>query len=153
MFGGDLDAYRELLHENLRIFQEIRDDTWGLGKAVGGLGGLAALRGDPTEARRLILETWPLRETGKRADHLGSPPVPVDRGESTGPARAGRPAGRRGGGLAQHGERPDSRAFIPYEDPGMAAARRLSDEAFQRAWTRGPAMSLEEALAYAREDA
>jgi hypothetical protein len=44
-------------------------------------------------------------------------------------------------------------AFIPYEDPGMAAVRRLSDEAFQRAWTRGPAMSLEEALAYAREDA
>jgi hypothetical protein len=49
------------------------------------------------------------------------------------------------------GRAPD--AFFPYEDPGQAAARQLSDEAFQRAWAEGQAMSLEEALAYAREDA
>lgn len=44
-------------------------------------------------------------------------------------------------------------AFDPFEDPGQAAARQLSDDAFQRAWTEGQDMSLEEALAYAGEEA
>lgn len=49
------------------------------------------------------------------------------------------------------GTAPD--AFEPFEDPGRAAARQLSDEAFQRAWAEGQKMSLEEALAYAVEEA
>jgi hypothetical protein len=66
--------------------------------------------------------------------------------------RAARLAGAEAAWRGKVGGRvPD--AFFPYEDPGQGAARHLSDETFQRAWAEGQAMSLVEALAYAREDA
>jgi hypothetical protein len=153
MFGGDLDASRDLFEESLRIFQEVGHDTWGWGNAVAGLGGLAALRGDPTEARKLVFEslalsgeqvnaviiTGHLRFLSMVANQLGQH------------ERAARLAGAEAAWRDKVGGRvPD--AFFPYEDPGQAAARQLNDEAFQRAWAEGQAMSLEEALAYARED-
>jgi predicted ATPase/class 3 adenylate cyclase len=154
MFAGDLDASRDLLEESLRIFQEVGHDTWGWGNAVSGLGGMAALRGDPTEARKLILEslalfgeqwnaviiTGHLRFLSLLANQLGQH------------ERAARLAGAEEAWRGKvGGQVPD--AFFPYEDPVQTAARQLSDEAFQRAWAEGQAMSLEEALAYAREDA
>lgn len=60
---------------------------------------------------------------------------------------------RCGGGLARQGRQPSPTRSCPTKTPGQAAARQLSDEAFQRAWAEGQAMSLEEALAYAWEDA
>jgi hypothetical protein len=154
MFAGDLDASRDLLEESLRIFQEVGHDTWGWGNAVSGVGGLAALRGDPIEARKLIFEslalygeqwnaviiTGHLRFLSLLANQLGQH------------ERAARLAGAEAAWRGKVGGRvPD--AFFPYEDPGQAAARQLNDEAFQRAWAEGQGMSLVEALAYAREDA
>jgi len=154
MFAGDLDGAREHLQESLRIFQEVGDDTWGWGNALGGLGGLAALRGDPMEARRLTLEglalygeqtnaviiTGHLRTLSLVANELGQY------------ERAARLAGAEAAWRDRLGfQIPD--AFDPFEDPGQAAARQLSDDAFQRAWTEGQDMSLEEALAYAGEEA
>jgi hypothetical protein len=40
--------------------------------------------------------------------------------------------------------------FFPYEGPGQAAARQLSNENFEPAWAEGQAMTLAEALAYSR---
>jgi tetratricopeptide (TPR) repeat protein len=153
MFTGDLDASRDLLEESLRIFQEVGHDTWGWGNALGGLGGLAALRGDPTEARKLTFEslalygeqvnpviiTGLLRFRSLLANQLGQH------------ERAARLAGAEAAWRGKVGGRVPE-AFFPYEDPSQAAARQLSDEAFQRAWAEGQAMSLAEALAYARED-
>jgi hypothetical protein len=154
MFAGDLDASRDHHQESLRIFEEIGDDTWGWGNSLGGLAGLAALRGDPNEARKLTLEgfalfgeqpsaviiTGHLRQLSLVTNQLGQH------------ERAARLAGAEAAWRGKVGFRiPD--AFDPYEDPGQAAARQLTDEAFQRAWAEGQAMSLVEALAYAREDA
>jgi predicted ATPase/class 3 adenylate cyclase len=153
MFAGDLDASRGHLQESLRIFQEVGDDTWGWGNALGGLAGLAALRGDPNEAHKLILEGIALY--GEQANaviitgHLRSLSLVANQfGQHE---RAARLAGAEAAWRDKVGFRvPD--AFDPYEDPGEVAARQLSDDAFQRAWAEGQAMSLEEALAYARED-
>jgi predicted ATPase/class 3 adenylate cyclase len=154
MFAGDLDASRDLFEESLRIFQEVGHDTWGWGNAASGLGGLAALRGDPTEARKLVFESLAL--SGEQVNaviitgHLRFlSMVANQQGQHERATRlAGAEAAWRG---KVSGRVPD--AFFPYEDPGQAAARQLSDEAFKRAWAEGQAMSLVEALAYAREDA
>jgi tetratricopeptide (TPR) repeat protein len=152
IFAGDFDGARDLNQESLRIFQEVGDDTWGWGNALGGLAGLAALRGDSHEARRLALEglmlygeqanaviiTGHLRTLSLVANQLGQH------------ERAARLAGAEAAWRGKLGfQIPD--AFEPFEDPGRAAARELSDEPFQRAWAEGQTMSLEEALAYAKE--
>jgi predicted ATPase/class 3 adenylate cyclase len=154
MFAGDLDASRHLLEESAQIFEEVGSDTWGSGNAVAGLGGLAAQRGEPNEARNLIFEglalsgeqvnaviiTGHLRFLAMVANQLGQH------------ERAARLAGAEAAWRGKvAGRVPD--AFFPYEDPARAAARKLDDEAFQRAWSEGQAMTLEEALAYSREDA
>ena len=154
MFVGDLDASRDLLEESLRIFQEVGEDTWGWGTAVNSLGGLAALRGDPIESRRLILEglgllgelanavviTGNLRVLAMIENQLGHPQRAAK--------LAGADAAWRG---KVAGKIPD--AFLPQGDPGEEATRQLDDDAFKVAWTEGQTMSLEEALAYAREEA
>jgi predicted ATPase len=154
MLAGDLDASRDRLQESVWIFQEVGDDTWGWANALGGLAGLAALRGDPNEARELILEGFALY--GEQANaviitgHLRSLSLVANQlGQHE---RAARLAGAEAAWRGKIGFRfPD--AFETYEDPGQAAARQLSDDAFQRAWAEGKAMSLEEAQAYAAEEA
>jgi hypothetical protein len=44
-------------------------------------------------------------------------------------------------------------AFFPFADPRDTAAKMLDEATVERAWAEGAAMTLEEALAYAREDA
>jgi len=154
MFADDLDAARDLLEESLRIFQEVGDDTWGWGNAVGGLGGLAARRGDPTEVHKAIFDSLGLYGGQVNAvivtGHLRFVAMWANRlGQQERAARlAGAEAAWRGkvGGQALD-------AFFPDEAPGQAAARKLDDEVFERAWAEGEAMSLEEALAYSKEDA
>jgi hypothetical protein len=48
------------------------------------------------------------------------------------------------------GQVPD--AFFPYADPRVKAAEVLDAAVVERAWAEGRAMTLEAALAYARED-
>jgi predicted ATPase len=154
IFAGDLDGSRELQEESLRIFQEVGDDTWGWANVLGGLGGLAALRGDPTEARKLIMEGFALY--GEQANpviltgHLRS--LAVVANQSGQHERAARLAGAEAAWRGKLGFKiPD--AFDVFEDPARVAAGQLGDEVFQRDWAEGQAMSLDEALAYAREGA
>ena len=42
-------------------------------------------------------------------------------------------------------------AFFPFPDPREAAAQVLDPSVVERAWEEGRAMSLEQALSYARE--
>jgi len=154
MFAGDLYGSRDLLQESLGIFQEARDDTWGWGNALGGLAGLAAMRGDPNEAHRLALEGLALYGEQTNAviitGHLRTLTLVANQlGQHE---RAARLAGAEAAWRGKLGFQVPS-AFEPFEDPGQAAAGQLSDEAFQRAWAEGQAMSLEEALAYALEEA
>lgn len=135
------------------MFQEVGTDTWGLGNALAGFGGLAAMRGEPIEARRLIFEGFAL--WGEHANaliiagHLRFLSMVANQlGQYERAARlAGAYAAWRG---KVGGKIPD--AFFPYEDPAVAAARELPDDAFQQAWADGQAMSLEHALAYAAEE-
>jgi predicted ATPase/class 3 adenylate cyclase len=154
MFAGDLDGSREFLQESLRIFQEVGDDTWGWANVLGGLGGLAAMRGDMNEAHRLLMEGFSLY--GEQANpviitgHLRT--LSVLANHSGLHERAARLAGAEATWRGKLGFRvPD--AFDPFEDPAQVAAEQLSHAAFQRAWAEGQAMSLEEALAYAAEEA
>jgi hypothetical protein len=153
MFGGDLPGARKLLEESLRTFEEVRVDTWGLGNAVALLASLSFQGGDPVEARRGILtaiDTWgeqgnalviasQLRFLAILANAMGQP------------ERAARLAGAFAS-LREKvgGDTPD--AFFPFPEPRETAAEALDEETLERAWAEGQAMSLEEALAYAREE-
>jgi tetratricopeptide (TPR) repeat protein len=153
LIASDLDNSREYLQESLRIFQEVGYDTWGWANALGGLRGLTALQSDPNDARKLILETFALYGEQVNAviitGHLRFlSGVANQLGQHE---RAARLAGAEAAWRGKIGGRVPN-AFFPYEDPGQAAARQLSDEVFKRAWAEGQAMSLEEALAHATEE-
>jgi predicted ATPase/class 3 adenylate cyclase len=152
-FGGDFEGAQERLEESLRIFEEVGSDTWGLGNALAILSDLAMQRGDLVAARELnlrALDTWEdqgnalvvasqLRFLAMIAHKMG-------RAE-----RAVRLAAVASAWLQRVGGRtPD--AFFPFDDPDEAAAKLLDDATVERARAEGAAMSLEEALAYARED-
>ena len=68
-------------------------------------------------------------------------------------------ATHRNGHLSLHRHRgldeaaPVPDAFFPFADPRETAARVLDEATVERALAEGAAMTLEEALAYAREDA
>jgi tetratricopeptide (TPR) repeat protein len=153
MFGGDLGGARIHLEESLRVFEEVGVDTWGLGNALAGIAGLAAQRGDPVEARDRVLraiEVWEdqgnalvisgqLRFLAMAANDAGQPERAV---RLAGAAEAWR--NKVGGQVPA--------AFFPFTDPREAAAKVLNEATLERVWEEGSAMSLGEALAYARED-
>lgn len=153
MFGGDLDGSRAHSEESLRIFEEVGDDTWGLGNAYALLGGLAAQRGEPVQARQHVLRAIDLADQQGNALVLAShlrflAIVANDEGR---PERAVRLAGAAEAWREKvAGQVPA--AFFPFADPREAAAKVLDDAVLERAWAEGSAMSLEQALAYARED-
>jgi predicted ATPase/class 3 adenylate cyclase len=154
MFAGELEAARDHLERSLRIFEEVGDDTWGWGNALGGLAGLAAMRGDPKEARRMTVEGFALYGEQTNAviitGHLRNLSLVANLSGQY--ERAARLAGAEAAWRRKLGFQIPG-AFDVFEDPGKAAARQLSDEAFQRAWTAGQSMSLEEALAFGMGDA
>jgi predicted ATPase len=154
MFAGELEAARDHLEDSLRIFQEVGDDTWGWGNALGGLAGLAAMRGDPNEARRMTVEGFALYGEQTNAviitGHLRNLSLVANLlGQHE---RAARLAGAEAAWRRKLGFQIPG-AFDVFEDPGKTAAQQLTDDVFQRAWAAGQSMSLEEALAYARGDA
>ncbi len=119
-----------------------------------GLAGLAAMRGDPVEARDLVLraiDDW--EDQGNARRTLEPAQVPGDGGQRRRPPGARRPAGRCRGGLAAESGRASAGAFFPFTDPRETAAEVLDERSMERAWAEGSAMTLEEALAYARNEA
>jgi predicted ATPase/class 3 adenylate cyclase len=153
-FGGDPDGARERHEESLRIFEEVGDDTWGLGNALAGLAALAAQRGDVVEARDRILKAIDAWEEQGNALVIASQLrfLAMVANEAGQPERAVRLAGVAAAWREKvGGQVPD--AFFPFADPRETAAKVLDEATVERAWTEGSAMTLEEALAYAREDA
>jgi len=154
MLAGELDVSRELLEESLRIFQEIGNDRWGWGNVVGGLGGLAAQRGEPDKALKLIFEGLALSGELINAvimtGHLRF--LAIVANQQGRHERAARLAGAEAAWRDRVGGRVPE-AFFPYDDPGKVAARQLSNATFERAWAEGQAMSLDEALDYSRKNA
>jgi predicted ATPase len=151
-FGGDYAGSRPHMEESLRIFEEVGTDTWGLGNATAGLAAVAVQLGDPAEARDLLikaLDVW--GEQGNalvRASHLRFLAMVANRMGQ--PERAARLAGAADVWIKKVGGKvPD--AFFPFDDPGDVAAKALDEETMHRAWEEGRAMTLETAIAYARE--
>jgi predicted ATPase/class 3 adenylate cyclase len=153
-FGGDPDGARELHEESLRIFEEVGDDRWGLGNALAGLAALATQRGDVIEARDRILQAIDAWEEQGNALVIASQLrfLAMVANAAGQPERAVRLAGVAAAWREKiGGQVPD--AFFPFADPREAAAKVLDEATVERAWAEGAAMTLEEALAYAREDA
>jgi hypothetical protein len=151
--GGDVDGASDFSDQSRLLFEEIADDTWGLGNALANQAGIAAVRGDPFEAREKTLRAIDVWETQGNEVIIGS--------EIRFLAMAANAAGRpeRAVKLAaaasvvrekMAGKVPD--AFYPFREPHEAAAEMLDPETFDRLWAEGRAMSIEEAVAYAREE-
>jgi predicted ATPase/class 3 adenylate cyclase len=154
MFGGDIGGARMQLEESLRVFEEVGDDTWGLGNAIAGLAGLAAQRGDPIEARDEVLRALELWEDQGNALVISGQLrfLAMAANDAGQPERAVRLAGAAEAWRKKVGGQVPA-AFFPFSDPREAAAKVLDEATLERAWEEGSAMSLEEALAFAREDA
>ena len=154
LFGGDLTGSQEDLEESLRIFEELGDDTWGLGNARAGLAGLAARRGDPVEARDQVLRAIDDWEDQGNALVLSSQLrfLAMAANDVGHPERAVRLAAAADAWRQKVGGQVPA-AFFPFTDPRETAAEALDERSMERAWAEGSAMTLEEALAYAREEA
>ncbi|HEX8100768.1 MAG TPA: adenylate/guanylate cyclase domain-containing protein, partial [Actinomycetota bacterium] len=153
MFAGDVEAARALNRESVRLFEEIGDDTWGLGNAYAGQAGLSAMSGDPEEARRQILLAIDIWEdqgnalvTASQLNFLGIAAIGAGHYERAVKLSAFARAIKDKVG----GNVPD--AFFPFRDPKDSGSDVLDDETIDRLWAEGQRMTLEEAIAYARED-
>jgi predicted ATPase/class 3 adenylate cyclase len=153
MFAGELEAAQRYGEQSLRIFEELGTDTWGLGNALAGQAGLAAMRGDPWEARERVLRAIDEWEDQGNALVLASQ-LRFLAIAANGAGQAERAV--RLAAVAQKvrekvgGNVPD--AFFPFDEPRDTAAEVLDDETVERAWAEGMGMTIEEALAYAREE-
>jgi tetratricopeptide (TPR) repeat protein len=152
MFGGDVPGAQEASAESVRLFEEIGTDTWGLGNAYAEAG-LASMTGDPDEARRKILEALDIWEeqgnalvTASQLRFLGIAAIGAGHYERAVKLSAVAHAIRDKVG----GKVPD--AFFPFRDPRDSAAEVLEPETLDRLWDEGQRMTLEEAIAYAREE-
>jgi predicted ATPase len=153
MFGGDVAGAWDLSEQSRLLFEEIGVDTWGLGNALAVQADLAALRADHTQARDLALRGIDLWEDQGNALVIALQIrflaiAAIGAGK---PERAARLAAAAAAVLEKvAGKLPE--AFFPFRDPGEAAAEVLDPETFDRLWAEGSALSLEEAVAYAREE-
>jgi predicted ATPase/class 3 adenylate cyclase len=153
MFAGELEAAQRYGEQSLRAFEELGTDTWGLGNALAGQAGLAAMRGDPQEARDQILRALDVWEDQGNALVIASQ-LRFLAIAANGAGQAERAV--RLAAVAQKlrekvgGQVPD--AFFPFDEPRDTAAQVLDEETVERAWTEGMGMTIEEALAYAREE-
>jgi predicted ATPase/class 3 adenylate cyclase len=148
---GDIELARETGEEALSIHREV-GDLFGLIGSLYVVGTAAAQLGDMDTARAHFMETLAIEEAfGERTGVALSLDNLADMEISEGKAvRAMRLAGaseaiKEGVG----GQAPPDLITLP--DPRVRARPLLSEEEIRRAWEEGRAMSLEEAMAYARE--
>ena len=153
MFGGNVERAVGFSDEALRVFEEIGTDTWGLGNALAGRAGLEVMQGEPGKAKERVLyalEAWGDQGNAlviaSQLRFLGIAEIQLGR-----PERAVRLAGAAATLRDKLGGKvPD--AFFPFEDPKDSAAEVLDEETIERLWAEGQSMSVDEALAYAREE-
>ena len=152
---GELESAEARFAEALEIFREL-GDAMGQGGALTGLVQVVAERGDHRRALGLAAEAaehWAsIRHAGGRLDTLDAFAgllAAVDQADA---------AARIWGAFHALGEEMGRYAVHPLEasehDESIAGVRAsLGDEAFERSWSEGSSMSLDEALAYALEHA
>ena len=153
--AGDPRLARRLLEEALAL-QRAHREPRGIGQTLARLGRVALAEGDAAAARRGLTQGLAvLRDAGYV---WGLPPRLRDLAqvaEAQGhPARAAR---LWGAAAAQH-QALLGRPLPAHEGPTLAQAAeslraRLGAAAFDAAWAEGQAMTLEQAVAYALEDA
>ncbi len=153
MEQGDYSSARALYEESLALRREL-GDKWGIANSLGNLGLVAMEQGDYTAARALHSKSLALRmdlgeKKGIAAYLAGLGGVAVRVGEA-----------ERGTKLLGAVEmllqsisavlyREDR---LPYEKNAQQARTLLREEAFEKAWHEGRAMSMEQAIEYALED-
>jgi non-specific serine/threonine protein kinase len=179
---GYLDEYHEAVatcEEGLALLREV-DDKAGVAHALNVLGELARLHGDygvAKDAYEVCLSI--ARETGDifrevkqhinlgfvyqhEGDHEGAKAsflqflalaLEIEFKAATGqPERAARLMGAGFAQFDQLGVTPQSGDSPQFERNRASAREQLDEAAFEAAWAEGQAMTLEEAIAYARED-
>jgi predicted ATPase/class 3 adenylate cyclase len=154
LFQGDLERATATSEEAAAMFR-VQKHTSYLAYALNNLGWVALLRGDSERARAVYAESIRAqREIGAKVSApenlLGLACVAAARGEAERAARlfgASEALPEAMGAPLEPGER-------AFQEPYLAAARSQLDEtSWQEAWAQGRAMALEEAIAYALEEA
>jgi predicted ATPase len=154
LFQGDLERAKAPSEEAAAMFREQKHLSY-LSDALSNLGWVALLRGDSERARALYAESLGLkREVG---DKLVTPEVLEGLASVAGARGEAERAARLFGAsevlrevMGVPPEPPESALQEPY----LAAARSQLDEVvWQEAWAQGQAMTLEEAISYALEEA
>jgi predicted ATPase/class 3 adenylate cyclase len=150
-FEGDLQLARSRAEESLRLHREL-GDRFGMTMALQMLGRVALEVDDLDTARTTFLETMAMHEhMGNRTgitialDNLAAREIALGNLER---------AVRLGGASQAIKESAGGQAppeLIDHPDPRGLARGSLVEESIARAWEEGRGMSLEEAVAYARE--
>jgi predicted ATPase len=146
---ADLEKAETCLQESLRIATGLRDD-FGRAGALLGLVYVADTRGKPDLALTLLTQATQLvvgiRHVGAIAECLVS--FGKLSAESGDPALAARAWGAASALGAEIGRDLSNPAVATAQEGALAAARSaLGDEAFERGWSEGERLSLEEAAA------
>jgi non-specific serine/threonine protein kinase len=152
--AGDASTARELLDESLAIFRELGDRE-GMAKAMSNLGQVAAAQGDYPAARSLQQEGLAIyRELSDRSGIAGLIEGLAGTAFALGePVRAACLWGAMER-LREDIAAPMAPSERPHYDRIVADARAAIDDAaaFDLAWQRGRAMTLDQAIAYALGD-
>jgi predicted ATPase/class 3 adenylate cyclase len=150
--GGDTASARALAEESLRIHREV-EDRFGATDALHVLGRIALAQGDLDTAGASFLEALANDEQVGNRTGMG---IVLDNLAARSSAlghhlRAVRLAGASEAiKEAAGGHAPPP--FIDLPDPREAARQVLGDAAVDAAWAEGQAMTLDQALAYARQE-
>jgi predicted ATPase/class 3 adenylate cyclase len=150
---GDTPAARARVEESLRIHREI-GDRFGTTDALHVLGRIALAEGDLATAEASFLEALENDEEVGNRTGMG---IVLDNLAARASAEGRHLRAVRLGGASEAikeaagGHAPPP--FIDLPDPRLAAGEALGDAAVKAAWEEGRAMTLEQALAYARQEA
>ena len=150
---GDYTAARTLFKETLALFRQL-GNKWGIAMSLNSLGIVALQQGDYIPARTLFKETLALRRelgdkrgTALSLAGLGGAAVGMGQVE-----RGAKLLGAVEGLLQGIGAVMFSDDRLPYERSVQKARALLGEEAFNRAWQVGRAMSMEQAIACSLEE-
>jgi predicted ATPase/class 3 adenylate cyclase len=149
---GDNPTARELAERSLRLHREVKD-RFGVTDALHVLGRIAIADGDATLARASFLEALGYDEEVENRTGMG---IVLDNLATLASLQDDHIRAVRLSGASEAikdaagGHAPPP--FIDLADPRVAAAEELGEAAVNAAWEEGQAMTLEQALALAREE-
>jgi hypothetical protein len=149
---GDTPTARARVEESLRIHREV-GDRFGATDALHVLGRIALADGDLATAEASFLEALENDEEVGNRTGMG---IVLDNLAARASAKGRHLRAVRLAGASEAikeaagGHAPPP--FIDLPDPRLAAGEALGDAAVKAAWEEGRAMTLEQALAYARQE-